>query len=148
MTKQIYLIGHGNMQLNEFLELLNQEKIDTVIDVRSVPFSKYVPDFNKENFEKFLSENEIDYVYMGGILGGRQPEGFDKYMNSNQFEKGIDILEEGVSGSVAAIMCSELDHTKCHRRFIAAKLVDRGFIVKNLTKCKVETVNQRTLGNF
>lgn len=148
MGKKIYLIGHGNMQLSEFLELLKKEKIDTIIDVRSIPFSKYVPDFNKENLNKFLSENDIDYVYMGSILGGRQPEGFNKYMNSNQFEKGIVLLEEGVSGSVAAIMCSEVDHTKCHRRFIAAKLVDRGFIVQNLTKGKTETVNQRTLGNF
>lgn len=148
MGKKIYLIGHGNMQLSEFLELLKKEKIDTIIDVRSIPFSKYVPDFNKENLNKFLSENDIDYVYMGSILGGRQPEGFNKYMNSNQFEKGIVLLEEGVSGSVAAIMCSEVDHTKCHRRFIAAKLVDRGFIVQNLTKGKNETVNQRTLGNF
>ena len=148
MEKRIYLTGHGNMQINEFLELLKDKQIDTLIDVRSIPFSKYVPDFNKENLTKFLSENGIDYVYMGSILGGRQPEGFDKYMNSIQFEKGINILEEGVIGSIAAIMCSEIDHTKCHRRFIAAKLVDRGFVVENIAKRKIEKVDQRTLGNF
>ena len=146
--KKIYLIGHGNMQLNEFLGLLKSKQIDTLIDVRSVPFSKYVPDFNKENLMKFLSENSIDYAYMGSILGGRQPEGFDKYMNSDRFEKGIAALEEGVIGSIAAIMCSEMDHTKCHRRFIAAKLVDRDFVVENILKNKVEKVDQRTLGNF
>ena len=148
MEKRIYLIGHGNMSLTDFLELLRMKNVDTLIDVRSVPFSKFVPDFNKESLQEFLSENNISYVYMGEILGGRQPEGIDKYIRSGKFEKGIDILEEGVIGSTAAIMCSELDFSKCHRRFIGAKLADKGFIVEDIAKSQVQIVGQRTLGSF
>ena len=147
MEKKIYLIGHGNMQLNEFLSILKEKKVDTLVDVRSVPFSRHVPHFNKNELKEFLSKNDIDYVYMGSILGGRHAEGFNKYMNSKEFKKGIAILQEGINGSKAAIMCSEIDYTKCHRRFIASKLADEGFDVEDISK-GVQKVDQRTILSF
>jgi len=134
MEKKVYLIGHGNMQLNVFLEILKEKKVDTLVDVRSIPFSRHVPYFNKNKLKEYLSKNDIDYVYMGSILGGRHPEGFNKYMDSQEFQKGIAILQEGINGSRAAIMCSEIDYTKCHRRFIASKLADEGFDVEDISK--------------
>jgi len=149
MEKIVYLIGHGNMKLDEFLKILKEKKVDMLVDVRSAPFSRYVPDFNKENLKEFLLKNNIDYVHMGSILGGRHPEGFNKYMNSNEFKKGIAILQEGINGSRAAIMCSEIDYRKCHRRFIGSKLADEGFIVEDISKNDiVQKVNQRTLVSF
>jgi len=149
MEKTIYLIGHGNMKLDEFLEILNGKKVDMLVDVRSTPFSKYVPDFNKENLKEFLPKNNIDYIHMGSILGGRQSEDFNKYMNSNEFKKGIVILQEGINGSRAAIMCSESDYRKCHRKLIGLKLADEGFTVEDISKKGIiQKVNQRTLVNF
>jgi uncharacterized protein (DUF488 family) len=147
--KKAYLVGHGNGSVEEFIELLKDKKIETLVDVRSVPYSKFASQFNRENLSKQLSEKGINYVYMGEILGGRHPEGFDKYMDSNQFNKGIAILEEGISSSTSAIMCSEIDHTKCHRRFIGSKLIDEGFIVEDISKKGViEKIAQKTLGGF
>lgn len=150
MEKIVYLIGHGNMKLDEFLEILKGKKVDTLVDVRSVPFSKYVPDFNGENLKGFLLKNNIHYVHMGSILGGkRNPEWFNKHMNTKEFEKGIYILQEGINGNVAAIMCSEIDYRKCHRRFIGLKLADEGFIVEDISKKGiVQKVDQKTLVNF
>ena len=147
--KKAFLIGHGNMEVKEFTNVLKEKKIETLVDVRSVPYSKFVPQFNRENLKKILEENKIDYVYMGEILGGRHPEGFDKYMNSNQFRKGIAILEEGISSSTSAIMCSEIDYTKCHRRFIGSKLTDEGFNVEDISKKGIsEKIAQKTLAGF
>jgi len=150
MEKIIYLIGHGNMKLDEFLEILKGKKVDVLVDVRSVPFSKYVPDFNKESLKEFLLNNNIDYVHMGSMLGGkRNPEWFNKHMNTKEFEKGIYILQEGVNGSIAAIMCSEIDYRKCHRRFIGLKLADEGFIVEDISKKGiVQKIDQKTLVSF
>ena len=145
--EKIYLIGHGNMQLNGFLSILKEKKVDTLVDVRSVPFSKHVPHFNQNELKEYLLKNDVDYVYMGSILGGRHPEGFDKYKDSQEFKKGITILQEGISGSIAAIMCSEIDYTKCHRRFIASKLADEGFDVEDISK-GTKKVDQRTILSF
>lgn len=147
--KKAYLIGHGNMQIEEFISLLKDNQIETLIDVRSTPYSKFASQFNREDLRNKLSKNGITYVYMGEILGGRHPEGFDKYMKSEQFKKGIFILEEGINSSTSAIMCSEIDHTKCHRRFIGSKLIDEGFDVQDISKKGViEKITQKTIGGF
>ncbi len=150
MEKIVHLIGHGSMKLDEFLEILKGKKVDMLVDVRSVPFSKYVPDFNEESLKEFLLKNNINYVHMGSILGGkRNPEWFNKHMNTKEFEKGIYILQEGINGSVAAIMCSEIDYRRCHRRFIGLKLADEGFIVEDISKKGIiQKVDQKTLVNF
>lgn len=138
------------MKLNEFLEILKRKKVDMIVDVRSVPFSKYIPHFNKESLKEFLLRNNIDYVHMGSVLGGKQnPEWFNKHMNTREFEKGVYTLQEGISGNIAAIMCSEIDYRKCHRRFIGLKLASEGFIVEDISrKDVVQKVDQKTLGNF
>lgn len=137
------------MQIEEFISLLKDNQIETLIDVRSTPYSKFASQFNREDLRNKLSKNGITYVYMGEILGGRHPEGFDKYMKSEQFKKGIFILEEGINSSTSAIMCSEIDHTKCHRRFIGSKLIDEGFDVQDISKKGViEKITQKTIGGF
>lgn len=147
--KNAYLIGHGNMEIEKFINLLKEKRIETLVDVRSVPYSKFASQFNRENLKKILTEKGINYVYMGEILGGRQPDGFDKYMKSNQFSKGIAILEEGISSSTSAIMCSEIDYTKCHRRFIGSRLIEEGFNVEDISKKGIsEKIVQKTLAGF
>ncbi|MDI6655428.1 MAG: DUF488 domain-containing protein, partial [Candidatus Hydrothermarchaeota archaeon] len=121
------------MKIEEFIGLLKEKEIETLVDVRSVPYSKFASQFNRENLSKSLYENNIEYVYMGDILGGRQPGGFDRYMQSNKFSKGISLLQEGITNSNAAIMCSEIDHTECHRRYIGYRLSREGFIIENIS---------------
>jgi uncharacterized protein (DUF488 family) len=58
----IYTIGHSNITQKSFIETLRAFKIQLVIDVRSSPYSKFVPHFNRENIKKQLKENDIRYI--------------------------------------------------------------------------------------
>ncbi|MBI3051129.1 DUF488 domain-containing protein [Candidatus Woesearchaeota archaeon] len=150
MPKAAYLIGHGNMKAAEFVGLLNEMKVDLLVDVRSVPFSRYVPEFNEGSIRGFLAKDDIEYVHMGNVLGGRRnPEWFAKYLNSEEFTRGMALLRRAINGRRAAIMCSEIDYGRCHRRFIGLRLADEGFTVEDISrKGIVQRIGQRTLVNF
>ena len=67
----MYTIGHSTHTQEEFISLLKDYDIEVLVDVRSYPGSKYVPQFNQENMEKWLPENDIKYIHMPE-LGGRR----------------------------------------------------------------------------
>lgn len=67
--KEIYTIGHSSHTSDYFLHLLRKFNINSVVDIRSVPFSKYVPHFNKAEIKNFLNLNHIYYIYMGREFG-------------------------------------------------------------------------------
>lgn len=147
MENNVYLIGHGNLSMYEFLDNLKSKEVVSLIDVRSVPYSKFVPHFNKVNLQKELEKEGIKYMFKGDVLGGRPAEGFDVFLHSKKFEKHINSLLPILSSSKCAIMCSEIDYEKCHRRFIGMRLSDKGFKVSNMGK-KLEIIDQKTLGTF
>ena len=68
---RIYTIGHSNHEIEIFLNLLRATNIDMVVDVRSAPFSKMYPHFNRETLESSLKENGIGYLFLGDLIGGR-----------------------------------------------------------------------------
>lgn len=68
---KIYTIGHSNVATERIIELLKQHNIQMVVDVRSVPYSRYSPQFNRENFQLALEAADIKYIYAGRHLGGR-----------------------------------------------------------------------------
>jgi uncharacterized protein (DUF488 family) len=123
---QIFTIGHSNHKIEKFIELLKANNIDTIADVRSSPYSKYNPQFNKENLKSELEKYDIKYVFMGKELGARRTEpevidrngkvNFEKVRNLNSFKEGINRLKEGMKkGFRIAIMCSEKEPLECHR---------------------------------
>jgi len=69
--KTVYSIGHSNHNIESFCDLLLQSKIQYLIDVRSVPFSRYYPQFNQERIIKSLNQLKIEYIFLGFELGGR-----------------------------------------------------------------------------
>jgi uncharacterized protein (DUF488 family) len=137
----IYTIGHGNRTENEFMNLLRENNITQLVDVRTSPYSRYNPQFNKENLEFFLKGNNIQYIFKGKQLGGRPtdptcykshklPEGEADYlhevdypaiMKKDWFIKGIDHLLDLAQEGTTAIMCSEEDPANCHRHHLIAK---------------------------
>jgi len=66
----IYSIGHGNKEINTLIDELKAYEIPFVLDVRSKPYSKWNPQFNKEALQKSLAEEGIKYVFVGDKLGG------------------------------------------------------------------------------
>ncbi len=128
----IYTLGHGNRSIDEFTELLRQYRITCLVDVRSTPYSKMFPNFNREALAAFLeNEGVCRYVWLGDKLGGRPqdpgcylPDGrvdYNAVAQSDFFNEGIyelsRLMEEG---GLVAVACSELRPEECHRSKLIA----------------------------
>ena len=143
--KPIYTIGHGSRRSEELLELLKKYNIAYLIDVRSQPYSKFHPQFSKNNLQHFVEENNIRYVFMGDLLGGR-PTNPDCYRNGKVdydilktkdfFIKGIERLKTAYEQDLSvAIMCSERNPAECHRaRLIGRVLTEENIPVRHITE--------------
>jgi len=124
MTAPIFTIGRSNHGFARFAELLNGAGIETVIDVRSQPVSRWVPHFNRTALESALAALGIGYVFLGRELGGRpaDPElrrkGKPDYAAMAQapsFRSGIERVIEMRNDKRIALMCAERDPADCHR---------------------------------
>lgn len=124
----IYTIGHSNHSIEKFIELLKEFRIETIIEVRTVPKSSYSPHFNKPNLIFVLSQNKIKYIDMGRTLGGR-PEDKSVLNIHDRIEEelietkswymdAIDRVIDISHNSKIAIMCSEENPEHCHRGYI------------------------------
>lgn len=139
----LYSIGHSNHPLDAFLDLLRSHGIEVLLDVRSAPYSRYVPHFNPANLKTALKEAGFQYIYMGKELGGR-PEGaefydaeghvrYDRLAASPLFLAGLDRLITGAARYRVAMMCSEENPTDCHRRLLITRvLAGRGIPVQHI----------------
>jgi uncharacterized protein (DUF488 family) len=143
----IYTIGHSTRTFEEFLELLKAHGIDRVVDVRTVPGSKRVPQFNRESITKRLAGAGIGYTHMKGLGGWRKPRkdspntawrnesfrGFADYMQSEEFEENLAGLIALSKDQQIALMCAEAVPWRCHRSLIADALSTRGIEVRHIT---------------
>ncbi|MEM3577729.1 MAG: DUF488 domain-containing protein [Candidatus Bathyarchaeia archaeon] len=125
MELAVWTIGHSNRSINVFLELLKDQGIQVLVDVRRFPTSK-VEHFKRENMDKWLAENGIEYVWLGRELGGYRRGGYETYMRTKLFKEGISRLLEIASQKKTCIMCMEPNPKYCHRRFISAHLERKG----------------------
>jgi len=141
----IYTVGHSNIEFETFLGLLNG--IEILVDVRSVPFSKYAPQFNIKNIKRQLETKGIDYVFMedehvGNVLGGRPNDDecyengkivYEKIMKKEWYKKGISAVIKLANNKRTVIMCSEEDPYKCHRHhLITQSLLKEGITVVHI----------------
>jgi uncharacterized protein (DUF488 family) len=142
----IFTIGHSNQPLEKFLEALAAHQIALVADVRRFPASRRHPHFSKERLAAALGERGIDYSHFPELGGRRAPRkdsrntawknaafrGYADYMETPEFEAGIERLLEQASVRRSAIMCAELLWWQCHRGLIADYLKARGHEVIHL----------------
>lgn len=129
---QIWTIGHSNRPIDNFLELLGEQGIQALVDVRSFPTSKIEP-FKREEMERWLPEYGIEYVWLGKELGGYRRGGYKRHMQSKLFRDGIKLLLEIAKAKRTCIMCMEVKPKYCHRRFISAHLERKGVKVIHIT---------------
>ena len=78
---KLFSIGHSNATIEAFLDLLRRNEIVVLVDTRSQPYSRYTTHFSREALKQSLTENGIEYVYLGRQIGGR-PEGEEFYFQS------------------------------------------------------------------
>lgn len=136
-------MGHSNYEFDTFLEVIIAYGIQIIVDVRSAPYSKYCPQFNKDIIEKSLQSKGIKYLFLGKELGARPSDSncyihgrvnFDLLKESGKFREGISRLKEGVKKKcVLALMCSEKDPINCHRTILISRVLnDEGIEVSHI----------------
>jgi len=121
----LYTIGHSVLSLQTFLELLRKFGIKLLIDVRSNPRSLRSPYFSQPEFEQYLREANIRYLFLGEELGGRpddpkayRRDGLVDYRarrKSFGFRAGIDRTLNELEQDPLVLMCAEEDPLNCHR---------------------------------
>jgi len=130
---RVWTIGYGSRSKERVLSMLKASGIELVVDIRRWPSSKR-GDFARENLEAWLKEAGIGYVWMGDTLGGYRRGGFERYMESSKFKKGIEELLKLASQRRTCLLCLEENPRGCHRRFIAKYLQRLGVEVRHILR--------------
>lgn len=138
----IFTIGHSAHEIAEFTELLAQHNIEAVADVRSAPYSRRYPQFNRDTLKEALMANGIAYVFLGKELGARSRDPacyadgrvqFRKLAKTPLFRSAIKRLLEGSQQMRIALMCAEREPLACHRTLLVAReLVRRGSKINHI----------------
>ena len=140
--RTVYTIGHSTHDIERFGWLLKRHGLDTVMDLRSVPYSSRCPQFDRKNLIHSLKAQDIEYVFLGRSLGARSdnPECYEdgrvKYRllaGTASFRKGIKQVCEGARYGNIVLMCAEEDPLNCHRTILVAReLVKKGLDVGHI----------------
>ena len=125
----IYSVGHSNHPAEQFIALLREHGVELVVDVRSSPYSRYVPQANRQALGRALEAAGIAYRWAGDRLGGK-PDGevadYDELRASAAFQEGVAELVALAAERPTAMMCAEGDHRRCHRhKLITPALLDQ-----------------------
>ena len=143
MTPPFFTIGHSTRSISEFVELLREVKIQLVVDVRTVPWSRANPQFNRDVLPITLCEFAIDYEHIAQLGGLRHRStnvppflnsfwenpsfhNYADYAASEEFRSGLMRLRELGHSKRSAIMCAEAVWWRCHRCIIADYLLASG----------------------
>jgi uncharacterized protein (DUF488 family) len=135
--RTFFTIGHSSHTAQHFIELLQQHRIEVLVDARSAPYSRYSPHFDREALRDAATTAGMKYLYLGDVVGGRPKDeahydehGRARYAamgRDEEFLGGIARLEHGADEFRVALMCSEEDPAHCHRRLLIGRvLIERG----------------------
>lgn len=158
----IYTIGHSTHSLEVFIELLKSRDVSAIVDVRSAPYSRFQPQFNREAFTKSLNDSGIEYVFAGDSIGGRSANEADyengrvvyaRLKQNDYFENGIRRVIMDSEKFKLALMCSEKEPIVCHRTLLVGQtLFEQGVSVTHIhadgTIESHENAIQRLLRSF
>jgi uncharacterized protein (DUF488 family) len=120
--------------MEKFLHLLESNGVTAIADVRSSPFSRHNPQFNKDNVAYELKRRGIAYVFVGKELGARSDdpscyEGgkvrYDRLAQTSIFKAGIDRVLSGAQKYRIALMCAEKEPLDCHRTLLVSRALEQ-----------------------
>ena len=142
---KILTVGHSNIGLQEFTELVAGQGVDILIDTRSNPYSRWVPHFSRESLLDAARAAPFEYVYMGDSLGGKPsdrkfhlPDGtvdYEAIAREPSYLADIARVLDLAKGRVVCLLCTEEDPIQCHRRLLVGKtLRERGVTLRHLRK--------------
>lgn len=146
MGSKILTIGYGNRSIQSFIQLLQKFDVDILVDVRTTPFSRYLPDYRSQKLELHLVNSNIRYLFIGNELGGKPSDvtcytdgkvDYTKIQSKLFFLKGIEEVKSLVDndGLTIALMCAEQSPVQCHRKWLIGDyLQERGYEVLHIDK--------------
>lgn len=142
MKDHIYTVGHSTQPLEKFVSLLKRHGITALCDIRSLPYSRINPQFNREVLKKNLKDNGIAYIFLGEELGVRPADRtcylrgkvqYNRLARTDLFRRGLERLEEGMKSYRIVLMCAEKDPLECHRIILIARyLQEQGIQVEHI----------------
>lgn len=149
---EILTVGHSTLPYERFLALLREASVTAIADVRTAPFSRHFPHFNRDALRKELRSDDIAYVFLGEELGGR-PRGeqffcngvadYEKMAEAATFVRGLERVIDGANKYRIAMMCSEHDPLDCHRCLLVGRaLQERSVNVRHILSSG-QIINQR-----
>jgi uncharacterized protein (DUF488 family) len=162
MPVTIYTVGHSTRSHEQLVALLRAHGIERLIDIRKIPYSRYNPQFNREEMERTMPPTGILYEHLEELGGKRPPQdvvekarscsersrGFAEYMKTPAFRHGLErVLALSESASIA-LMCAEADPSHCHRFWVADALVAHGAIVRHILSESEAEIHPENLFTF
>lgn len=147
---KIMTIGHSTRSFAELVELLHTNGVTVLIDIRTIPKSRFNPQFNSDSLAETLPNEGIKYKHMPELGGLRHAKanslntvwlnasfrGYADYMETDPFREAIDKLLQLARKNSVAIMCSEAVWWRCHRSMVADELIGRGVPVEHIMSGK------------
>jgi uncharacterized protein (DUF488 family) len=130
MHDTLFTIGHSNHPLERFIDLLQRNRIAAVADVRSTPYSRHNPQYNREPLQESLRNAGILYLYFGAELGARCPDPacfennrvlFSRVARTGPFIHGLEQVRLAMAKRRLALMCAEKDPLQCHRTILICR---------------------------
>jgi uncharacterized protein (DUF488 family) len=141
MVNGLFTIGHSNHPIARLLELLGLHGIALVCDVRSTPYSRFNPQFNRETLAAALQGDGIGYLYLGDALGGKPKEPgypaddqarYALIAAGDRFRAGIERLLREAAAKRTAILCAEKDPRNCHRGLLICPNIPAGVSIRHI----------------
>lgn len=141
---EVYTLGHSNYPFDKLIEILKKYNINCVVDIRSIPYSKYNTQYNKESFQANLKKLGYTYIYMADEFGAKRKtresynnEGyadFEKVIFEDDFKKGVQRLKIGCEKGYRIVLLAAMqDPIRCPRAILVGRqLVKEGFDVKHI----------------
>ncbi|MEO5931455.1 MAG: DUF488 domain-containing protein [Candidatus Kapaibacterium sp.] len=143
---EIFTIGHSTRTREELVELLKENGVELLLDIRRIPYSRYNPQFNREEMEAMIPGHGIIYEHcteLGGVKPSQavidrakscseRSRGFAGYMETEPFKRGMARALHLASERRVALMCAESDPSHCHRFWVADALAARGVAVRHI----------------
>ena len=129
-------IGHSILPADRFITLLRDSKVSAVIDVRSVPFSRWCPWFSSKPLATRLAAGGLAYLQLGDELGGRPRDpllycdgiaDYEAMARRPEFCAGLDRVIDETRRHRVCLLCSEREPLDCHRCLLVGRaLAERG----------------------
>ena len=154
----LFTIGHSTHSSEEFISLLNFHVVRHLVDVRSIPKSRHVPQFNSDALASSLDSAGIEYTHLKPLGGRRHTRkdsintgwrntsfrGYADYMATSPFAEGLNTLIKIARTTTTAIMCAEAVPWRCHRSLIADAMMLKGWQVRDILTIAPATEHKLT----